>query len=253
MVVSPPTLSENGDFVIEFLCPNGHKISCQAEQAGKAAKCPRCGVKFRIPNSTELEIDELTGLTANLGTPDFVDSSLMPKQPAGATAGKKEPEIEFLCPNGHRLHGPASLQGQPGACPECGSRFRIPTYEDVPVEEPAEQDLGVGHIDGSQSSSLDTPAAAAAPSSVASAEHMANLVARLWTILPKGAALEVGLRSGETFSPDRFLVKASHESHQGVFAAEKADGSVSLTIVAWDAVDRVFIRGLKKLPAELLD
>ena len=238
--------------VIEFLCPNGHKISCQAEQAGKAAKCPRCGVKFRIPSSTELDIDGINGSTANLGNPDFIDSKVIPKQADGGVPGKKEPEIEFLCPNGHRLHGPTSLQGQPGACPECGSRFRIPTYEGVPPGEEAEQHLGVGHIDGSQSSSFRIPAAATTPNS-ADTEQMANLIARLWAILPKGVVIEVGLRSGETFVPDRFLAKASRESHQGVFATEKADGSVSLTVVAWGAVDRVVIRGLKKLPAELVN
>jgi hypothetical protein len=209
-------------------------------------------VKFRIPSGTELDIDEITGSTANLGNPDFIDSSLIPKPTNGGVFGKKEPEIEFLCPNGHRLHGPASLQGCPGACPECGSRFKIPTYEDIPAEEEAKQDLGVGHIDGSRSSDLSTPAAATTPIS-ADLEPMANLIARLWAILPKGAVFEVGLRNGETFTPDLFLAKTSRESHQGVFASEKADGSVSLTVVAWGAIDRVFVRGLKKLPAELVE
>jgi hypothetical protein len=246
--------------VIEFLCPNGHKISCQPDQAGKAAKCPRCGVKFRIPSATDLDIDEITGLTANLGNVDFVDSSLMPKNNGAAAAApkndavakEKESEIEFLCPNGHRLHGPARLQGQPGECPECGSRFRIPTYEDVTAEEQPEKDLGVGHIDGSLSSGIDATAAAAAAKSVGG-DKMADFIVRLWSILPKDAVIEVGLRNGETFTPDRFLAKASRDSDHGVFATAKADGSVSLLIVAWEAVDRIFVRNIQKLPAELLD
>jgi Zn finger protein HypA/HybF involved in hydrogenase expression len=237
--------------VIEFLCPNGHKISCQAEQAGKAAKCPRCGVKFRIPSGTDLDIEEIDGSTANLDNPDFIDSSLIPAPPNGVVPGKKEPEIEFVCPNGHRLHGPARLQGCAGACPECGSRFKIPAYGDISTEEGAKKDVRVGPIDSSKASDLNAPATATTPKSDGS-EQMANLIARLWATLPKGAVVEVGLRNGETFAPDRFLAKTSRESHQGVFATEKADGSVSLAIVAWDAIDRVFVRGLKKLPAELV-
>lgn len=35
--------------MIEFLCPNNHRIRCPDEQAGRAAKCPKCGAKFVIP------------------------------------------------------------------------------------------------------------------------------------------------------------------------------------------------------------
>ena len=35
--------------MIQFLCPNGHKIHCSEDRAGKPAKCPKCGIKFRIP------------------------------------------------------------------------------------------------------------------------------------------------------------------------------------------------------------
>jgi len=37
--------------MIEFLCPNGHHIRCGDQQAGRAAKCPRCGVAFRVPDA----------------------------------------------------------------------------------------------------------------------------------------------------------------------------------------------------------
>jgi hypothetical protein len=41
--------------VIEFLCPNNHKIRCPDDQAGRAAKCPKCGVKFLIPSNGTAE------------------------------------------------------------------------------------------------------------------------------------------------------------------------------------------------------
>ncbi len=37
--------------MIECLCPNKHKIRCPDELAGRAAKCPKCGLKFPIPSN----------------------------------------------------------------------------------------------------------------------------------------------------------------------------------------------------------
>ena len=37
--------------MIEFLCPNNHKIRCSDDRAGHEAKCPKCGVKFLIPSN----------------------------------------------------------------------------------------------------------------------------------------------------------------------------------------------------------
>ena len=125
--------------MIEFLCPEGHKIRCPKEKAGRPAKCPRCGVGFRIPTIEELGLSESTVADPSLAGEEVTDagtaysgSAASPspggsgKQPAAAS---KERQIEFLCPNGHHLHGPASLQGRAGECPECGSRFRIPVID----------------------------------------------------------------------------------------------------------------------------
>jgi len=46
----------------------------------------------------------------------------------------QEEIIEFLCPNGHKLSGPASLQGRPGQCPHCQSKFVIPDYSEFGTE-----------------------------------------------------------------------------------------------------------------------
>ena len=37
--------------MIECLCPNNHKIRCPDDLAGRAAKCPKCGMKFPIPSN----------------------------------------------------------------------------------------------------------------------------------------------------------------------------------------------------------
>jgi len=261
--------------MIEFLCPNGHRIRCQASQAGRAAKCPRCGVRFRVPDATELDIPQMGDSDPSVLRPEFTDSGVGGKRaPNTAGAAPKQPEFEFLCPNGHRLHGPASLQGRPGECPDCGSRFRIPSYEDIPAEETTEEEIHLGRVNGREDSGIHAPVAAPpsskphasrqgqaedpgatmpAVSPLMAGEATAALVARLWNIRPKGATVELRLRSGETFTPDRFLAKASRESRQGVFATSEPGATVSLVVVAWDAVERVTIRGLKELPKELAD
>ena len=261
--------------MIEFLCPNGHRIRCQASQAGRAAKCPRCGVRFRVPDAAEVDIPQMGDSDPSVLRPEFTDSGVGAKRPPStANAATKQPEFEFLCPNGHRLHGPASLQGRPGECPDCGSRFRIPSYEDIPAEETTEEEIHLGRVDGREGSGIHAPVAAPPPSKPHASrqgqggetsattppvspstpgEATAALVAQLWNIRPKGATVEFRLRNGETFTPDRFLAKASRENRQGVFATSEPDATVSLVAVPWDAVERVTIRGLKEVPKELND
>ncbi len=299
--------------MIEFLCPNGHRIRCQAEQAGRAAKCPRCGVKFRVPDAADLNIPEAGDSDSNVSLPEFTDSGFSDNKLASVGGGiQKEPQIEFLCPNSHRLFGPASLQGKPGECPECGSRFRIPTYDEGPGEEQTQEKVDLGQIENIETPKaaasveirdIETPKAAATveikdtetpkaaatveikdtetPKAAASAEaesrpmslsakartppsdspptisdpspagqSIAALFARLWSLRSKDATVELRLRDGETIVPHQFLEKASRQNRNGVFVVKEADENFSLVIVAWDAVARATVRGLKEVPPE---
>jgi hypothetical protein len=242
--------------MIEFLCPNGHKIRCQAAQAGRAAKCPRCGVKFRVPDVSDQNRSRTSDSDSGVSPAEFTDSSVTGGQASGTTGrGASEPDFEFLCPNGHRLHGPASLQGRPGQCPDCGSRFRIPTYEDIPAEEETEQEIGRGRAHGGEGSEVGaaaTPARTAADGST-TAEAVGAMFARLWKMRPNGTTIELRLRSGETIVPGQFLARASAEGRHGVFTTAEANSTISLVVVPWEAVDRMAIRGLSEVPKGLAE
>ena len=247
--------------MIEFLCPNGHRIQCREEQAGRAGKCPRCGAIFRIPGPTEPS--ESTAARTAENAASVVAKPKSPPPPAAATvaAAPDEPLIEFLCPNGHRLHGPANLQGRPGQCPACGTRFRIPTYEDVDEEENAEVDLGVGRADGTSGSASALPIGEeiAVPEVAGLSNHpasrptrhpMAALFARLWNDRPPGSTVEVFLEDGATIRPDRFAPAMSQNSH-AVFAVAEPSGGFVLSAVAWASVVRVEVHGVTRLPDEM--
>jgi hypothetical protein len=272
---------------------------------GKAAKCPRCGVKFRIPTTDDLGEQSPANPDSDVAHAELSDSGVGSSPGQAARPAQKEPQIEFLCPNGHHLHGPASLQGRPGACPECGSRFRIPILEEAAEE--AESDhlsidsvVGVGEaagdaaqhpeatlaeIDGEAVESHDTlpavyempsnvyqgPASAqeaasstqiklrepgsssvaAKPAGEAAAGHpLGEIIAKLWAAKDDDAKFELQLKGGEILTPDYFAAKLSRHSH-GVFAGKGADGNWTVTVVPWDSVERVLLRGVKTLPGEI--
>jgi hypothetical protein len=265
--------------VIEFLCPNGHKIRCQADQAGRPAKCLRCGVRFRVPDPADLEASRSDAIMKpDLGELGLAGDDVLPTN----VAPKKDAQMEFLCPNGHRLFGAASLAGRAGECPDCGARFRIPTYDEISLGEKASPDIPLsepnpfGQANGQSNDVAPEPApplperqaAAAArdraeqaweeevmPATVWSVaagtaladQPVATLFARLWTTRPKGARIELQLRDGEAIAIEQFMASLSQPSH-GVFGVRAPDSTYTLMAIAWDTIARILVRGLLELP-----
>ncbi len=381
---------------IEARCPNGHKIVCPDNRAGRSAKCPRCGARFRIPepdraaetqpqapsngrpqpedNSTaasaERPLDQAVArsvdTSAAAGDPganssaageivfaaaprlesqhlkSFVaapapgpdedlattapvlaggssPSSLFPPSPTGtdpALAAPGEETFLFLCPQGHRLHGPARLAGKVGKCPHCRAKFEIPFphegqddddsdgLDDTVTEDPlrdyrpgeqrlaaeaqtAEADLSermptpsgsqdwfealpadadsslanhIGHWPDTVNSPDQSAASRATavppplpamPTSLSEqlgARHpLSQIVARLWAEREHGGMVELHLAGGTLLAPEWFD-EAGSQGAYGLFASQAADGTVTMTVVPWNEVTRVVVRGVVGLP-----
>jgi hypothetical protein len=189
--------------------------------------------------------------------------------------------IVFLCPNGHRLNGPASLEGKPGQCPHCGAKFRVPSRDD-PVEEDEAASATPGPGSGSGIQAVDTveevpseeptfnfnfeepsrsgsapanvpPPPGSSPSALGSSRSsMADIFTRLWDERERGSVLELYLANGQVLVPERFARESSRKGY-GVFAIRDPDGTYTITAVNWHAVAKVSIRHLSKLPKKMFD
>lgn len=183
--------------------------------------------------------------------------------------------IVFLCPNGHRLNGPASLEGKAGQCPHCGVKFRVPsrddppepeedatpgpgsgmqgvdTMEEIPSEEPT---FNFNIEEPSRSGSSASHASMAPPPSglTSTRSTLADIFTRLWDERERGSVVEVFLSTGQMIVPERFARESSRKSY-GVFAVRDPDGSYTVTAVNWESVAKVSVRHLAKLPKKMFD
>lgn len=251
---------------ITFQCPNGHRLTCPDAQAGKPGKCPKCGSVFRVPGGPA-EGAPPNMLGANGGATSAGEGQLKEFEEHESPGDVADGEIVFLCPNGHRLHGPAEMVGRPGQCPHCSVRFLIPSPEDVSEEDDEEAENGEGPADGALEEfviQIETAAkessasgksgfkSATPPAPAANVHALAALLARLWPHKEQGAAIEVHLGDGKVIIPDRYASPPAHPAH-ALFAVREANGSHTVTAVAWDAIQRIALRQLQQLPKEWFD
>ncbi|HET6884454.1 MAG TPA: hypothetical protein VFI31_30150 [Pirellulales bacterium] len=240
---------------ITFNCPQGHRLTCPDELAGKPGKCPKCGVALRVPSA---------GATATAApggdghSPDDDPPSALYSAAEGATPSQLGiDQIIFLCPNGHRLHGAANLAGRPGQCPHCGVKFLVPG-PDEEDEEPLHPAEGAGEaleefviqIDTSSKGGSSKTGRKSSPSATSSptlANPLAGILSQLLRYKSQGASIEVHLSDGKLIEPDQFSLK----DPQHVFlSSREANGTHTLTVVAWSSIERVVVRGLEQLPRE---
>lgn len=265
--------------VVKFTCPKGHPLSCDDERAGQSGKCPKCGDVFVVPSDKKAAEGGASGSSktradAQTGKNQTKDSAV-----GGAPASDM---IVFLCPNGHKLNGPASLQGRAGQCPHCDAKFQIPTYEDLDAvaEHAAEQtsDIGTtvaeeGSAHFSDSVSVegfsdaidmdldadfeDIPVAEEVltlpTGPISDSENaLAHIFTHLWNQRGEDGTVELFLKEGDPFRPEFFSIELSHHDY-GVFAIKDEDSTFTITTIPWNSIARAVVRQVEELPPGLFE
>lgn len=208
-----------------------------------------------------------------------------PHEKQGAAAARRVtgPVIALRCPNGHVGQVPAHLAGKKVRCPQCKTPMTIPV---PPGFQPAINPLDDKPLDDNPlaSNPLDDNPLATDPlatnalephafddlvsTEAASADELpllepepladtgdapwhptADLVARLWAEREHGGMVEVHHADG-VIVPDWYDVTWSRGTH-GVFGSQAPDGTVTITAVAWSAVQKVIVRQVQTLPADM--
>jgi hypothetical protein len=215
------------DGKIIFFCSRGHRIVVDAEFAGKKGNCSKagCGVPVVIPVPPDSSPAPKPSSLADIVVTDSDSTAAeaVPEPPAetpvfdlGAPVAAAEPVAQAAEPE------PPAFDfsgGEPGvAAPALDLGFEGPAVAGDWAADLAE---------------IDNPTA--------------RLVARLWLERAHGGVVEVHLSGGSVIMPEWFDARWSSGTH-ALFAAQAADGTITLTAVAWDQIQKVVVRQVQGTP-----
>ena len=206
------------DGKVVFFCSRGHRIVVDAALAGKRGSCSKagCGVPVEIPTPPGLVPAEQS--SSPPGLPEIV------VEPPAAAA-----PLDLGFPEADEA--PAESAPEPTA-----PAFDFGAAE--PEADPAAPELG---FEGS-AAAVDWAAALAEIDN-----PTARLVARLWVERAHGGIVEIHLSGGSVIMPEWFDAGWSSGTH-ALFAAQAADGTITLTAVAWDQIQKVVVRQVQGTP-----
>ncbi|NDC54331.1 MAG: hypothetical protein EBZ74_08575 [Planctomycetia bacterium] len=202
---------------ITFHCDNGHRINVPVKLAGKRGACSKCGIAVVIP---------LAG-----ATPDRAEPAVPAAVEIAAEAAAATPPAEAF----------ADLFAGVAAATPVAEEPAIDVT--APAAEPA---TGGGSEVGDVVAGYG-PEAFATPDETAAENPTAQLVARLWLERAHGGVVELHLAGGGVILPEWYEARWSRGTH-GLFASQAADGTVTLTAVAWDSIQKVIVRQVEGLP-----
>jgi hypothetical protein len=207
------------DGKIVFHCPNGDRVVVPAALAGKRGKCSKCGIEVTIPTPGGLP-----------PAPEQVATVPL------ADAAAASPDVP--------------LEPAPAAAMEA-----VAVTEPNAATEPAAGDAEVAEGWNFIGDQAEQPSAwhggdAAAGFLVDGSNPTATLVARLWAERQHGGVIELHLAGGSVILPEWYDANWSRGTH-GLFASQAADGSVTLTAVAWETVQKVVVRQLTEVPDDM--
>ena len=214
---------------ITFPCPNGHRISVPAKLAGKRGACSKCGTAVVIPPAS-------VAITAPASPPTGRPAQAPGEVhvAGGDPQAGDEGTITLKAPPATGLPGPL------------GAALPVAATSVAPVGAglgPAGRPPG----GGAEPVGQGRDAATANGSAAIVANPTALLVARLWGERDHGGIVELHLVGGSVILPEWYEPAWSQGSH-GLFASQAVDGSVTLTAVAWDSIQKVVVRQVEGLP-----
>jgi hypothetical protein len=176
----------------------------------------------------------------------------------------------FLCPNGHKLYGSPDLQGRPGQCPQCNSRFLIPGAHAGPAGDTEREEslAGLGDPDmdeivwdalADEETSLNDTARSWSvqvheepppPPVPVSCHPLAHIIRTIWTEARGAGVLELRLEDGAVLVAESFSAELSQHEY-GVFAVRGDDSATSVVIIPWDQITRVTLPDVAAWPADM--
>jgi hypothetical protein len=248
---SKQTAAEPKPGTIAFLCPNGHKLNGPEKLAGRLGQCPHCNTKFQIPPLDVIRAAQASPETDNLAGLEEVQFSDTDENPPSAAEEPASPAEEAPAENdgaSELAQMLASLhveQSTTHARPASGINILGSAINKVAAKLTG----GVGSNVGTTSYQVGSNQQYAAPQHHAepTVHPLADMMLRLWAEREHGGIIELHLEGGNVLLPDWFEQRLSANSH-GLFASQAADGTVTMTVVPWDSVERVVIRGVVGLP-----
>jgi len=227
---------------IVFHCSNGHRIVVEAAKGGQRGKCSKCGVAVRIPASSESPAASARAAEARVsGT--------------GAEAAAESPVVEEAVDTrgtDDRSGGGANQQApdHDDAQAVGQSAARDDARDDMFSSLVTASDSHVSSDDfvGFSTSAPQTGEPEPGPGGPEGGSNpTALLMARLFREMEHGGIVEVHITGGSVILPEFYEPRWSAGSH-GLFASRAADGTVPLTAVAWDSIQKIVVRQVEGLP-----
>jgi hypothetical protein len=222
---------------IVFFCPNGHRIVVAADLAGKQGKCTKCRVPVTIPRGAAPPAGPRPASDA---LPTVAEPVSVGPPPTPVGPPDPPPEIAAIV-----VAAPASL---PVAA---GEPAELEPLEPVAAEAGGQENWNfIGSPAQQPGGGFDAGWPAADAGSSGGENPTAILVARLWAERDHGGIIELHLDGGSVILPEWYDANWSRGTH-GLFASPAADGSVTLTAVAWETVRKVVVRQLTEVPNDM--
>lgn len=228
------------DGKIVFFCPNGHRLVVAEVHAGKRGRCDKagCGVAVVIPVRPSRNNPTLDGL-GETAEPSGEAAAVAPSAESvqdPALEDERNVKAPERLPDGLESTQADGTTDGDGGEPEATAAWQfVDGDDDAAVEPSAAAAATWGGFDGAEPEGdpVDNPTA--------------RLVARLWVERDHGGVVELHLTGGSVILPEWYESRWSRGTH-GLFASQAPDGSITLTAVAWDAIQKVVVRQVTGLP-----